>query len=143
MGNTSFGAVCQGKSEWPSPHPGHPDSDKYVPASPINLANPANSNSVNWPEEIKIRFIRSIRSHPWFTFANRVKSSISRLNLKSSVLQPLIVPEPIPLLPGDYYFNEQGLMVFTEQYHRRRGYCCKSGCRHCPYGFEKEKGKKQ
>jgi hypothetical protein len=26
-------------------------------------------------------------------------------------------------------------MVFTEQYHRKRGYCCESGCRHCPYGF--------
>src|SRR5688500_19860718 len=34
----------------------------------------------------------------------------------------------------DYYF-ENGLMVFTEAYHLRRGYCCKSGCRHCPYGF--------
>ncbi|WP_297335957.1 DUF5522 domain-containing protein [Algoriphagus sp.] len=41
---------------------------------------------------------------------------------------------PIPeLKPGDYYFNEQGLMVFTEQYHLNRGYCCGSGCRHCPY----------
>ncbi|MCO5251589.1 MAG: DUF5522 domain-containing protein [Candidatus Kapabacteria bacterium] len=24
-------------------------------------------------------------------------------------------------------------MVFTEKYHLERGYCCKSGCRHCPY----------
>nr|WP_207434094.1 DUF5522 domain-containing protein [Sabulibacter ruber] len=47
-------------------------------------------------------------------------------------------PKPLPLEPGDYYFNEQGLMVFTEQYHRRRGYCCRSGCRHCPYGFRKK-----
>ena len=37
----------------------------------------------------------------------------------------------------DYYF-ENGLMVFTERYHLKRGYCCKSGCRHCPYGFKKE-----
>lgn len=35
--------------------------------------------------------------------------------------------------PGDYYFNEQGLMVFTEKYHLKRGYCCGSGCKHCPY----------
>jgi hypothetical protein len=49
-------------------------------------------------------------------------------------------PEPLPLEPGDFYFNEQGFMVFTEQYHRRRGYCCKSGCRHCPYGFTKKQG---
>lgn len=38
----------------------------------------------------------------------------------------------------DYYW-ENGLMVFTEAYHRKRGYCCKSGCRHCPYGFKKNK----
>lgn len=37
----------------------------------------------------------------------------------------------------DYYF-ENGLMVFTAQYLRDRGYCCTSGCRHCPYGFERE-----
>jgi hypothetical protein len=38
----------------------------------------------------------------------------------------------------DFYYNAQGLMVLTEAYHRRRGYCCKSGCLHCPYGFRKE-----
>lgn len=32
-----------------------------------------------------------------------------------------------------YYFDDTGLMVFTEKYHLERGYCCKSGCRHCPY----------
>jgi hypothetical protein len=37
----------------------------------------------------------------------------------------------------DYYW-ENGLMVFTEAYHLKRGHCCKSGCRHCPYGFKKE-----
>ncbi|MCY7408760.1 MAG: DUF5522 domain-containing protein [Chitinophagales bacterium] len=35
----------------------------------------------------------------------------------------------------DYYINKDGLFVFTEAYHLRRGYCCKSGCLHCPYGF--------
>ena len=35
----------------------------------------------------------------------------------------------------DYYINDQGLWVFTEAYHIKRGYCCGSGCRHCPYGF--------
>ncbi len=36
----------------------------------------------------------------------------------------------------DFYF-ENGFLVFTEAYHRKRGYCCKSGCRHCPYGFRR------
>jgi hypothetical protein len=43
-----------------------------------------------------------------------------------------------PLSPEDYYINEQGLMVFTEKYHLKRGYCCKNGCKHCPYGFRDE-----
>ncbi|AKQ46760.1 hypothetical protein TH63_15840 [Rufibacter radiotolerans] len=45
--------------------------------------------------------------------------------------------KPQPLEPGDFYFNEQGLMVFTAQYHQRRGFCCQSGCKHCPFGFRK------
>lgn len=36
-----------------------------------------------------------------------------------------------------YYFNENGLMVFTELYHQTRGYCCKSACKHCPFGYKK------
>ena len=43
-----------------------------------------------------------------------------------------------PLIAGvDYYPDEQGRWVFTEKYHRDRGYCCQSGCRHCPYGFRR------
>jgi len=33
--------------------------------------------------------------------------------------------------------KEKGYRCFTEQYHLKRGYCCKSGCRHCPYGYDK------
>lgn len=39
-------------------------------------------------------------------------------------------------LNEDYYINEDGYVVFTEEYHLKRGYCCESGCRHCPYGFK-------
>jgi hypothetical protein len=39
---------------------------------------------------------------------------------------------PPPLTQEDFYF-EHGLMVFTAAYHLKRGYCCNSGCRHCPY----------
>ena len=38
----------------------------------------------------------------------------------------------------DFYYNEQGYKVFTEAYHLKRGYCCKSGCKHCPYGYDKK-----
>ena len=36
------------------------------------------------------------------------------------------------LQPGDFYL-EGPYLVFTAQYHLRRGFCCNSGCRHCPY----------
>jgi hypothetical protein len=36
------------------------------------------------------------------------------------------------LEPGDAY-QEGPFVVFTAQFHLRRGYCCNSGCRHCPY----------
>lgn len=32
----------------------------------------------------------------------------------------------------DHYF-EGPLLVFTEAYHLKRGACCGSGCRHCPF----------
>jgi len=36
----------------------------------------------------------------------------------------------------DFYFNKNGLMVLTESYLKERGYCCGSGCLHCPYDYE-------
>jgi hypothetical protein len=38
---------------------------------------------------------------------------------------------------GEDYYMEGGFMVLTANYHLKRGYCCKNGCRHCPYGFKK------
>lgn len=45
------------------------------------------------------------------------------------------------LEPEDFYYSEEGYLVFTERYHLKRGYCCKSGCRHCPYGYDKRTGR--
>jgi hypothetical protein len=36
------------------------------------------------------------------------------------------------LLPEDFYY-EGPYLVFTATYHLKRGYCCNSDCRHCPY----------
>jgi len=35
----------------------------------------------------------------------------------------------------DFYYNEQGLMVLTREYHLERGTCCGNGCLHCPFNF--------
>lgn len=39
-----------------------------------------------------------------------------------------------PLVEGVDYYVEGGKFVFTPAYHLKRGYCCNSKCRHCPYG---------
>jgi len=39
---------------------------------------------------------------------------------------------PHELLPEDFYY-EGPYLVFTAAYHLKRGYCCNSNCRHCPY----------
>ncbi len=45
------------------------------------------------------------------------------------------------LMPEDYYLDAHGLLVYTECYLLKRGYCCRTGCRHCPYGFRADKEK--
>ena len=44
-----------------------------------------------------------------------------------------LVPE------ADEFYYEGPYLVFTAAYHLRRGYCCQSGCRHCPYGLDTQK----
>ena len=41
----------------------------------------------------------------------------------------------------DFYYTPEGYKVFTEKYLLKRGYCCQNGCRHCPYGYDKSKGR--
>ena len=67
--------------------------------------------------------------------------------------RPLAQPHPDRLAPDDPAYPEiirvhasalgagvdtyvdprSGLTVLTAGYLARRGYCCESGCRHCPY----------
>ena len=39
------------------------------------------------------------------------------------------------LQEGIDYYLEDGLFVFTAAFLLKRGYCCESGCRHCPYDY--------
>ena len=41
--------------------------------------------------------------------------------------------EEAALIEGEDFYREGAFVVFTARYHLRRGYCCESGCRHCPY----------
>jgi hypothetical protein len=48
-----------------------------------------------------------------------------------------IMPLKPALIPNiDFYINSDGNLVFTEKYHLKRGYCCQSGCQHCPYDYK-------
>ena len=42
--------------------------------------------------------------------------------------------DPAPRFAPEDYYMEGPYMVFTAAYHLKRGYCCGSACRHCPYG---------
>ena len=42
--------------------------------------------------------------------------------------------------PEDYYLSPEGYIIFFFFFHLKRGYCFKSGCKHCPYGYNKKTG---
>jgi hypothetical protein len=46
------------------------------------------------------------------------------------------------LIEGEDFYYEGPYMVFTEKFLRERGYCCESGCRHCPYETGDGRGEK-
>ncbi|MCB0339708.1 MAG: hypothetical protein KDD53_08890 [Bdellovibrionales bacterium] len=40
----------------------------------------------------------------------------------------------------DHYVDpETNFWVFTRVAHLKRGFCCKSGCRHCPWSYRETK----
>lgn len=61
---------------------------------------------------------------------SRADSPAEMTPVESRVAEP--ATETTPLEAEDFYY-ENGLMVFTAAYHLKRGYCCNSGCRHCPF----------
>ncbi len=47
------------------------------------------------------------------------------------------------LIEGMHYYLEGNKVVFTELFHKQRGYCCGSGCKHCPFDPKHKKGEKK
>jgi Family of unknown function (DUF5522) len=54
------------------------------------------------------------------------------LNSEATPTQKENPPATPQLTPEDFYY-EGPYLVFTAAYHLKRGYCCNSNCRHCPY----------
>ncbi|MFS8087129.1 MAG: DUF5522 domain-containing protein [Acidobacteriota bacterium] len=48
--------------------------------------------------------------------------------------------EPPPLVLGEDYYMDDGLLVMTAAYHKKRGTCCGSRCRWCPFEPRHELG---
>jgi hypothetical protein len=61
------------------------------------------------------------------------------IDQKIKSIQAKSFPCTKELKEGVHYYLVNGLWVFTEMYHMLRGDCCKSGCRHCAYGYKKVK----
>lgn len=65
---------------------------------------------------------------------NQCLAELDRLVEKA---QKLPFPRrPRELVEGLHFYMENGMFVFTEFYHIQKGNCCRSGCRHCAYGFK-------
>src|SRR5713226_6408728 len=68
-----------------------------------------------------------------------LSQAIGQLPLKQSEMRNVsrsakgITSSPPILVEGEDYYCEGPAIVFTASYLLRRGYCCESGCRHCPY----------
>jgi hypothetical protein len=46
-------------------------------------------------------------------------------------------PSTKRLVEGVDFYIAHGYYVFTALFLKNRGFCCKNGCRHCPYLQEK------
>jgi hypothetical protein len=44
------------------------------------------------------------------------------------------------LVEDEDFYWEGATMVFTARFHLKRGACCGSGCRHCPYSPRHQAG---
>ena len=56
-------------------------------------------------------------------------------------IQQLYVQETTKKSPElDFYKDENGRFVMTESFHIKRGSCCGSKCKHCPYEPLYDKG---
>lgn len=69
----------------------------------------------------------------------------SRLSADNPRYEEILSAHQAALAAGEdgYVDPESGNWVFTSAVHLRRGHCCESGCRHCPYlAGNEQKGQK-
>ena len=94
------------------------------------------ANQINYPAKLEdLTVIRYTRMPRLFEFYQSMKKSLEDLidQDKQTMVNSTRV-WPIPELKENvHYYLENGLMVFTQEYHLSRGRCCGNACRHCPF----------
>ena len=60
--------------------------------------------------------------------------------MKNDCITEQYIKETLQKKESDFYINSEGKRVMTESFHKKRGFCCGSGCLHCPYEPKTQKG---
>jgi hypothetical protein len=60
--------------------------------------------------------------------------------MKNDWITEQYIKETLQKKESDFYINSEGKRVMTESFHKKRGFCCGSGCLHCPYEPKTQKG---
>jgi len=82
--------------------------------------------------------LHSIQSSSNFNSLNIPPIDIKEFSDNRSMSSaPIPEQRQAPTPEAHEFYYDGPYIVFTAEYHLRRGWCCQSGCRHCPYGFEK------
>jgi uncharacterized protein DUF5522/cysteine-rich CWC protein len=112
-------------------------------ANECRIANGCLYKDACWCEAIKIpervrRFLAGSQPEP-ACLCERCLKSVARHAASCDEPEKILalvraeMLAPPALTDEDYYLDAEGRTVFTAMYHLKRGYCCESGCRHCPY----------
>ena len=57
---------------------------------------------------------------------------------KNEIVENNNLPVSGQLQEGVHFNFENGFLVFTSYYLTLRGFCCKNGCKNCPYNYNKK-----
>lgn len=60
--------------------------------------------------------------------------------MKKDWIQEIYFRDIIQKNVTEMYYDDNGNLVFTAEYLKKRSSCCGNGCKHCPFDPKHEKG---
>ena len=60
--------------------------------------------------------------------------------MKKDWIQEIYFRDVIQKRVTEMYYDENGNLVFTGEYLKKRSECCGNGCKHCPFDPKHTKG---